>query len=97
MVATKKMTHLEFIQKAYETLRKPGKNGVVYVGMHTVFTGFNEAFRKYFDADPVKAVEKLAASGELRVRGARGGAIIYLGDDVAASGGDKALKAMGLE
>jgi len=54
MVATKKMTHLEFIQKAYETLRKPGRNGVLYTGMHTVFTGFNEAFRKYFDADPVK-------------------------------------------
>ena len=46
MVATKKMTHLEFIQRAYETLRKPDKNGVVYTGLHTVFSGFNEAFSR---------------------------------------------------
>jgi len=32
----------------------------------------------------------------LRVRAARGGAIIYLGDDVPAGGGDKALEKMGL-
>jgi hypothetical protein len=96
MVATKKMTHLEFIQKAYETLRKPGKDGKQYMGMHVVYTGFNEAFRKYFDTDPIKAVTKLADSGEVRVRAARGGAIIYLGDDVPAGGGDKALEKMGL-
>lgn len=96
MVATKKMTHMEFIQKAYETLRKPGRDGKMYSGMHVVYTGFNEAFRKYFNADPVKAVAKLADSGELRVRGARGGAIIYLGDDVPVGGGDKALEKMGL-
>ncbi len=91
------MTHMEFIIRAYETLRKPGKDGKVYSGMHVVYTGFNEAFRKYFPKDdPQKVVDKLAKSGELRVRGAKGGAIIYLGSDVPAGGGDKALEKMGL-
>ena len=91
------MTHMEFIQRAYDTLRKPGRDGKVYRGMRVVYTGFNEAFRKYFPKDdPQKVVDKLAKSGELIVRVSKGGAIIYLGDDVPAGGGDKALEKMGL-
>jgi len=97
MATTKRMTHLEFIQKAFDTLRV-SKNGVTYAGLHTVYSGFNEAFRKYFPTDdPIKVTKKLHDSKEIVVRAARGGAMIYLGDAIPQDGGDKALKAMGLE
>jgi len=97
MAQVKRMTHLEFIQKAFDTLRV-SKNGVTYPGLHTVYSGFNEAFRKYFPKDdPIKITQKLADSKEINVRPAKGGAMIYMGDAIPKDGGDEALKAMGLE
>ena len=94
---TQPKTHLEFIQTAFDTLRKVDAQGRQYAGLHTVYSGFNEAFRKYFPKDdPIKVVENLKKSGELNVRPCRGGAMIYMGEFVPEDGGDKALKAMGL-
>jgi len=94
----KQLTHLEFIQKAYDTLRKVDAQGRQYTGLHTVYSGFNEAFRKYFPKDdPIKVVDTLKKSGEISVRPCRGGAMIYIGEMTPDDGGAKALKAMGLE
>ena len=94
---TQQMTHLEFIQKAFDTLRKTGKDGRQYAGLHTVYSGFNEAFRKYFPKDdPIKVTARLKESGELNVRPCQGGAMIYMGEFTPEDGGDTALKAMGL-
>ena len=94
---TERMTHLEFIQKAFDTLRKTDKAGNQYAGLHTVYSGFNEAFRKYFPKDdPIKGTARLKESGEIKTRPCQGGAMIYMGEFTPEDGGDKALKAMGL-
>lgn len=89
----KKLSEEEFILKAIVSLRREP-----YKGIHTVYSGFNEAFKKYFDgADPVKATNKLAAEGRIIIRPVKGGVMLYLPEDVP--GGVKAedtLKKMGL-
>jgi hypothetical protein len=86
------LTVEQFVLKAIVTLRNEP-----YKGIHTVHSGFNGAFRKYFNADPVEATTKLAASGIIGLRPSKGGAMIYLPQDFQKA--DKvgaALKAMGL-
>jgi len=91
-----KLSYEEFIRKAISTLRTPG-----YRGIHSVYSGFNEAFRKYYDGeDPVKVTNQLAKEGKLIIRPVKGGVMLYLPEDVAEGRrvtGEDALKKMGLE
>lgn len=92
---TEKLTHEEFIKKAIVDLRKDG-----YKGIHTVYSGFNSAFKKYFDnADPIEATNKMAAEGNIVIRPVKGGVMLYFPEDVSATKdiGDEALKKMGLD
>lgn len=81
----KKLTKEEFVKKAIKNLRKPP-----YKGIHTVYSGFNKAFRDYFDEDPVEATKELSSKGIIVTRFAKGGAQILLPED--APDDDKALK-----
>jgi len=92
---TEKLTQEEFIKKAVVSLRKDG-----YKGIHTVYSGFNNAFKKYFDgADPITATNKMAADGKIVIRPVKGGVMLYLPEDAPAvkDVGDEALKKMGLD
>lgn len=72
-----RMTEEEFVIRAIRALRKPG-----YKGIHSVYSGFNEAFRKYFGGrDPVEVTNRLASEGKIVVRPARGGVMLYLPED----------------
>jgi hypothetical protein len=67
-----------FIVLAHEVLRaeKP-KGGERYEKVHTVWSGFNTAFRKLFPGlDPVKYVNGLAENGLVQISPARGGAFL---------------------
>jgi hypothetical protein len=89
-----KITPEEFVRKAIVSLRKDG-----YKGIHTVYSGFNEAFKKYFDGeDPVKATNQLASEGKIIIRPVRGGVMLYLPEDVPSKGqnAEDVLKKMGL-
>lgn len=73
----KKISKEEFVKRAIQKLRK-GE----YRGIHTVFSGFNEAFRKYFNgADPVEATKELVEKGIIVSRPAKKGAYILLAED----------------
>lgn len=88
------LSHEEFIRKAIVSLRKEG-----YKGIHTVYSGFNEAFKKYFGGeDPVKVTNELARQGKLIVRPVRGGVMLYLPEDASegATTAETTLKKMGL-
>jgi hypothetical protein len=92
---SEKLGHEEFVKKAIVTLRKEG-----YKGIHTVFSGFNTAFKKYFDGEnPVEVTNKLAQEGKVVIRPVKGGVMLYLPEDAPASrdAADEALKKMGLE
>lgn len=89
-----KMSHEEFIKKAIVSLRKGG-----YKGIHTVYSGFNEAFKKYFEGEnPIEVTKKLADAGKIVIRPVKGGVMLYLPEDAPPQTirGDDALKKMGL-
>jgi len=72
----KELTEYEFVAKAIKTLRRPP-----YKGIHSVYSGFNQAFREYFNKDPVEATRRLAEEGKIATRPVKGGAILYLSED----------------
>jgi len=73
MTEEKKLTEEEFITQAIKKLRKDP-----FRGIHSVYSGFNEAFRKYFDGNPIEATNRLAAEGKIEIRPFKGGAMLYL-------------------
>jgi hypothetical protein len=92
---SEKLSHEEFIKKAIVSLRKEG-----YKGIHTVYSGFNNAFKKYFAGEnPVEVTNKLAQEGKIVVRPVKGGVMLYLPEDapITRDAADEALKKMGLE
>lgn len=91
---SEKLSHEEFVKKAIVSLRKEG-----YKGIHTVYSGFNDAFKKYFEGEnPIDATNKLAQEGKIVIRPVKGGVMLYLPEDspAAASSAGEALKKMGL-
>jgi hypothetical protein len=90
-----KLSHEEFVKKAIVSLRKDG-----YKGIHSVYSGFNEAFKKYFPGEnPVEVTNGLAQQGKIVIRPVKGGVMFYLLEDAPSpkSSADEALKKMGLE
>ena len=68
------LTPEQFVLRAIETLRDPERSR----GIHTVFSGFNNAFREYFPGlDPVDVTNQLAEAGRIAIRPARRGVMIY--------------------
>jgi hypothetical protein len=87
-----RLTQAEFVKKAIVSLRKNP-----YKGIHSVYSGFNEAFRAYFNDDPIKWTNQLAKEEVIETRPARGGIMLYLpGEAPARSTGKEVLKKMGL-
>ncbi|MCZ6624637.1 MAG: hypothetical protein O7B35_10480 [Deltaproteobacteria bacterium] len=87
-----KLTQAEFVKKAIVSLRKNP-----YKGIHSVYSGFNEAFRAYFNEDPIKWTNQLAAEGDIETRPSRKGIMLYLhGEAPARTTGKEVLKKMGL-
>jgi hypothetical protein len=69
----KKLTEEEFVVQAIRKLRKEP-----FRGIHTVYSGFNEAFRKYFGTNPVEATSRLAIEGKVETRPFKGGVMLFL-------------------
>jgi len=70
-----KLTKEEFVVRAIRRLRTPGGRSK---GIHSVFSGFNKAFRAYYNEDPVQAVQALARAGKVYFRFCKGGAMLYI-------------------
>ena len=71
-----KMSEEEFVVNAIKKLRTPP-----YKGIHSVWSGFNRAFKEYFDKNPVEATQRLAKEGKIIIRPVRGGVLLYLMGD----------------
>lgn len=56
-----RLTVEEFVQLAIKSLRMGD-----FKGIHSVYSGFNEAFKKYFGQDPVQATNRLAEEKRLK-------------------------------
>ncbi|MFA6459192.1 MAG: hypothetical protein WCV79_02215 [Candidatus Paceibacterota bacterium] len=69
---SRRLTIEEFAIRAIEKLAVPGKQTI-----HTVYSGFNDAFRKYFPGqDPIEETKKLVLQGKISLRLCRGGAVM---------------------
>ncbi len=90
---SERLSSEEFIRLAVVRLRSGN-----FKGIHSVYSGFNEAFKKYFEGgDPVKATTDLAGDGKLVIRPAKNGVMLYLPEDAPQGDrGDRALRKMGL-
>jgi len=88
-----KLSHEEFIKQAIVKLRTGN-----FRGIHSVYSGFNEAFKKYFDGeDPVKVTTKLAKEGKIVIRLTKGGVVLYLPEEAPQMvRAEHTLKKMGL-
>ena len=73
MEEERKLTEEEFVIQAINKLRKDP-----FRGIHSVYSGFNEAFRKYFGTNPVEATSALAAQGKVETRPFKGGVMLFL-------------------
>jgi len=74
---TQKLSEEEFVVRAIKKLKRPP-----YRGIHSVYSGFNQAFREYFGANPVESTNKLAQEGKIRTRPVKGGVMLYLPEDI---------------
>lgn len=90
-----KLTVEQFVLRAIEKLAEDGRPTI-----HTVFSGFNSAFRDYFKGeglDPIDEVQKLKEAGTIDFRFARGGAAIGKPGSIAKKmDATDALKKMGI-
>jgi len=88
-----KLSYEEFIRQAILKLRAGN-----YKGIHSVYSGFNEAFRKYYDGvNPVEVTNRLAKEKKITIRPVKGGVMLYLPEDAPQTArADQALKKMGL-
>ncbi len=73
MEEERRLSEEEFVLQAIKKLRKDP-----FRGIHTVYSGFNEAFRKYFQKNPVEVTQKLAEEGKIEIRPFKGGAMLFL-------------------
>jgi len=90
---TKKLSYEEFVKKAILKLRTGN-----YRGIHSVYSGFNEAFRTYYDGvNPVEITTKLAEEKKIIIMPVKGGVMLYLPDDAPqVPQAKQVLKKMGL-
>jgi len=88
-----RLTQEEFVKLAIARLRLEN-----YKGIHSVYSGFNDAFKTYFDgANPIDATGELARLGKIVLRPVKGGVMLYIpGEGPEMNRGDMALKKMGL-
>jgi len=80
----KELNYEEFFKMAILKLRDISKSH----GIHSVFSGFNQAFREYFGEDPIKVTQELANKGEIEIRYVKGGVMIYLSGEAPKSRAD---------
>lgn len=71
---SKKISYEDFFKKAILKLRNLAKSQ----GIHSVYSGFNDAFRQYYSDDPIKITQQLAQEGKIEIRPVKGGVMIYL-------------------
>jgi len=66
----------EFVLRAIKRLRKPP-----YLGIHSVYSGFNQAFKEHFGKNPVEVTKKMSEEGKIVIRPVRGGVMLYRPDE----------------
>lgn len=67
------LSEIEFTKRAIKQLREPPNKGI-----HNKYSGFNDAFREYFDKDPLEAIKQFEKQGKVVKEPVRDGWMLYL-------------------
>ncbi len=81
------MNEEEFILRAIKRLRKPP-----YRGIHSVYSGLNQAFKEHFAKNAIEFTTRMAQEGKIVTRPVRGGVMLYLPGDAPEPPQKDALK-----
>ena len=84
-----KMDEEQFILRAIRRLRKPP-----YKGIHTVYSGFNEAFKQFYGKSSVEITTRMAQDGKIVTRPVKGGVMLYLPGEAPAGKSGSAQAAL---
>ena len=87
-----KISEEEFVFRAIKRLRKPP-----YQGIHSVYSGFNQAFKEHFGKNPVEVTKRMAEEGKIVTRPVRGGVMLYLPEEAPKSKESVLQKILGPE
>ena len=90
--STAPISEEEFVLRAIRRLRKPP-----YRGIHTVYSGFNQAFKEHFGKNPVEVTKRMAAEGTVIIRPVKGGVMVYLPDEAPSAPKSVLQKILGPE
>ena len=71
-----KISEKDFVLRSIVLLRKPGK-----LGLHTVWSNFNDAFRCEFGRDPYETIAWLEREGLIKKVFSKKGSWLYLKED----------------
>lgn len=75
-----KISYEEFIKRAITSLRQNES------GIHTENSGFNDAFKKYYDGeDPAKILSKLGKEGKIIIQRVQDGLMLYLNESASTN------------
>jgi hypothetical protein len=72
-----KLTKEEFVLQAIKKLHDEKRSK----GIHSRFSGFNQAFKDYFGEESRATTDKMVAEGKIEIRPAKGGVMLYLSGD----------------
>lgn len=70
------LSEAEFTKRAIKELRELPQKGI-----HSKYSGFNAAFRQYFNKDPEKAIDRLAERAKIETREEADGFMLYLPEE----------------
>jgi len=87
-----KLSYEDFFKMAILKLRDLSKSH----GIHSVFSGFNQAFREYFGEDPIKVTQELVNNGKIEIRPVKRGVMIYLPGEAPKSRADQGRKTLSI-
>ena len=81
-----KLTKDQFVLAAIDNLPGTRKDGQKYRGIHTVFSGFNAAYREYFEgSDPVEHTKSMQEDGSIVSLPSKKGAMLYRPENAPAN------------
>ena len=71
----KKITEEEFVIRAIKKLQGDS------IGIHSEYSGFNQAFLEYYEKDPTNVIRLLSQKEKIIVKSVEGGNMLYLPED----------------
>ena len=79
----KQIAPADFVTAAIIKLRDESKSP----GIHSVFSGLNEALREYYGRDPVEITKELEQQGVIKTRPVKRGVMVYLPGELPQGNG----------